>query len=145
MWELHDSNGNGLGDIWWTDKFIYFSIIDSQCKRRLTWSPKRLDSTNQKRLAHYAHAHCDVFQARLPWQGIVEVVQRQHFCHHGDTICHPKSGYVTIKLHGMSTSVHVDATIMRSFQTELFSSFLPVAYSDNVNLAAIKPWQFMPK
>ena len=21
-------NGNDLGDIWWTDKFIYFSIID---------------------------------------------------------------------------------------------------------------------
>ena len=32
-----------------------------------------------------------------------EVIQRQHFCHHGDTICHPKSGYVTTKLHGTST------------------------------------------
>ena len=32
-----------------------------------------------------------------------EVKQRQHFCHHGDTICHPKSGYVTTKLHGTST------------------------------------------
>ena len=32
-----------------------------------------------------------------------EVMQRQHFCHHGDTICHPKSGYVTTKLHGTST------------------------------------------
>ena len=32
-----------------------------------------------------------------------EVLQRQHFCHHGDTICHPKSGYVTTKLHGTST------------------------------------------
>ena len=28
MCEFHDSNGNGLGDIWWTDKFIYFSSID---------------------------------------------------------------------------------------------------------------------
>ena len=28
MCEFHDSNGNGLGDIWWTDKLIYFSIID---------------------------------------------------------------------------------------------------------------------
>ena len=28
MCEFHCSNGNGLGDIWWTDKFIYFSIID---------------------------------------------------------------------------------------------------------------------
>ena len=25
------------------------------------------------------------------------------FCHHGDTICHPKSSYVTTKLNGMST------------------------------------------
>ena len=32
-----------------------------------------------------------------------EVKQRQHFCHHGDTICHPKSGYVTTKMHGTST------------------------------------------
>ena len=29
-----------------------------------------------------------------------EVIQRQRFCHHGDTICLPKSGYVTTKLHG---------------------------------------------
>ena len=28
MCEFRDSNGNGLGDIWWTDKLIYFSIID---------------------------------------------------------------------------------------------------------------------
>ena len=32
-----------------------------------------------------------------------EVIQRQQFCHHGDTMCHPKSGYVTIKRHGTST------------------------------------------
>ena len=46
----------------------------------------------------------DVFHARLPWQGmVIEVIQRQHFCHHGDIICHAKSGYVTTKLHGTST------------------------------------------
>ena len=28
-----------------------------------------------------------------------EVIQIQYFCHHGDTLCHPKSGYVTTKLH----------------------------------------------
>ena len=28
MCEFPGSNGNGLGDIWWTDKFLYFSIID---------------------------------------------------------------------------------------------------------------------
>ena len=27
----------------------------------------------------------------------------QDFCHHGDTICHPKSSYITTKLKGMST------------------------------------------
>ena len=32
-----------------------------------------------------------------------EVIQRQHFCNHGSTICHPKSGYVTTKLYGTST------------------------------------------
>ena len=29
MCQFHGSNGNGLGDIWWTDKFFYISIIDS--------------------------------------------------------------------------------------------------------------------
>ena len=24
MCKFHDSNGNGLGDIWWTDKLFYF-------------------------------------------------------------------------------------------------------------------------
>ena len=65
-----------------------------------------------------------------------KVKQRQHFYNHGDIICYPESGYVTTK--------HVDATIMRSFQTELFSSFLPSTYVGHVNLAAAKHWQFMP-
>ena len=60
-----------------------------------------------------------------------EVIQRQHFCHHGGTICHPKSSYVTTKLYG--TSIHVDATIMRSFQTEQFSRFLPSPYAATLN------------
>ena len=38
----------------------------------------------------------------------------------------------------------VDTTIMRYFQTELFSSFLPSTYVGHVNLAAKKYWQFMP-
>ena len=42
------------------------SSIDSLCKRRLTWSTKRVNSTNQKRFLANAHAHRDVFQARLP-------------------------------------------------------------------------------
>ena len=28
MCEFHDSNCNGFGDMWWTDKCIYFSSID---------------------------------------------------------------------------------------------------------------------
>ena len=31
MCEFHDSNGNGLGDIRWTDKCTYFSSIDYCC------------------------------------------------------------------------------------------------------------------
>ena len=34
---------------------------------------------------------------------------------------------------------------MRSFQTELFSRFLPVTYVGYVNLAAAKHWRVMPK
>ena len=40
--------------------------------------------------------------------------------------------------------LHVDGTIMRSFQTELFFSFLQFTYAGHVNLAAAKHWQFMP-
>ena len=42
-------------------------------------------------------------------------------------------------------SINVDATIMRFFQTELFSRFLPSTYAGHVNLAASKPWRFMQK
>ena len=62
--------------------------------------PKGVDSTNQNRLPANAHAHLDVFQA-IAIDG--EVKQRPHFYHHGDTICHRKSVYVTTKLHGTST------------------------------------------
>ena len=71
-----------------------------------------------------------------------EVKQRQDLYHHGDTICHPKSGYVTNKLHGTSTCRWNNNEIF--FQTELFSSFLPSTYAGHVNLAAAKHWQFMP-
>ena len=36
-------------------------------------SLKRVDSTNQKRLPANAHAHRDVFQARLPYQEMVKL------------------------------------------------------------------------
>ncbi len=35
--------------------------------------PKRVDSTNQKRLPANAHAHRDVFQADLPWKEMVKL------------------------------------------------------------------------
>ena len=65
-----------------------------------------------------------------------EVIQRQHFCHHGDTICVPKSGYVTTKLHGTSTC---GCNNNAMFSAELFSRFLPSSYVGHVNLAAEKP------
>ena len=50
-----------------------------------------------------AHAHRDVFQARLPLQEMVKLNKGSFFYHHGDTICHPRSGYVTTKLHRTPT------------------------------------------
>ena len=47
--------------------------LNSLCKRRLTWSPKRVDSTNQQRLPPNANAHRDVFQTRLPLQEMVKL------------------------------------------------------------------------
>ena len=41
MCEFHDSNGNGFGDIWWTDKLHYFSSIDNSVvylqKQTMNW------------------------------------------------------------------------------------------------------------
>ena len=62
--------------------------LNSQCNRTLTCSPKRVDLTKNKRFVVYACANRDVFAG---------------FFHHEDTICHPKSCYVTTKLNGMST------------------------------------------
>ena len=42
-----------------------------------------------------------VMFSRLTRDG--EVKKKHYFYHHRDTICHPKSGYVTTKLHGTST------------------------------------------
>ena len=46
-----------------------------------------------------------------------EIIQRQNCCHYGDTLCHPRSGYLTAKLHGTSTA---DATIRRLFRQRYF-------------------------
>ena len=53
--------------------------MNSQCNRRLTWSPKNADSTNQKQLPAYARAERDVFYARLQWQGMVNLYKRGIF------------------------------------------------------------------
>ena len=92
---------------------------------------KKIDSTNQARLPAVARARCGVFQAGLPWHGMAKLYNGSIFCHHGDTICHPKSGYVTTKLHGTST-------IMRCFQAKLFSRFLPPSYAGHVNIGGEK-------
>ena len=65
--------------------------------------PNRMDPTNQTRLPGVARAHGDVFSGWPAMARDGEVLHRQNFCHHGDTICHPKSGYVTTELHGTST------------------------------------------
>ena len=39
----------------------------------------------------------------------------------------------------------MDATIIRLFQKELFSRFLPSTYPGHVGLAAAEPWSSMPK
>ena len=45
-----------------------------------------------------------------------------------------------VRLRPTSTErLHVDATIMRCFQAELFSRFLPPSYAGHVNLAGEKP------
>ena len=66
-----------------------------------------------------------------------DVKQSQYFCHHGDTICHPKSGYVTTKLHGTSTCQCNNNVI--SSDRAIFK--FPAG---NVNLAAAEPWPFVP-
>ena len=72
-----------------------------------------------------------------------EVKQRQHFCHHGDTICHPKSGYVTNKLRGTSTC-RCNNNAIFSNRAILKFPVVYVGYAGHANLAAAKPWQFMP-
>ena len=70
----------------------------------------------------------------------VEVKQRQHFYHHGDTICHPRSGYVTTKLHGTSTCNN-----NAIFSDRAIFTFPTVAVFTNVNLNAAKHCRWLPK
>ena len=81
--------------------------LHSQCKRRLTCCLNRIESTNQTRLPAVARTHCDVFQAGLPWQGIAKLYKGSIFCHHRDTICRPKSGYVTTSSSIIAVLAHL--------------------------------------
>ena len=40
MCEFHDCNCNGLGDIWWTDKCMYFSSIVGSATERVAGAIK---------------------------------------------------------------------------------------------------------
>ena len=63
-----------------------------------------------------------------------EVIQRQHFCHPRDTICHPKSGYVTTKLHGTSTCGRNNNAIFSD-------SYFHVSYHERMPATLIWPQQ----
>ena len=103
---------------------------------------ERVDSTNQKRLPANAHALRDVFQARLLWEEMVKLnkgsifnITETQFAIQSQVMQHPNC----------TERLHVDATIMRSFQTELFSRFLPSSYASHVNLAAAKHCRWVSK
>ena len=58
MCEFHDCNCNGLGDIWWTDKCMYFSSTDMREKTTVTvvlsyWLVKPVEESIQQ---HYQDA-----------------------------------------------------------------------------------------
>ena len=42
MCEFYGSNGNGFGDIWWTDNPIYFSSIDIQTSQLMIFDTMKL-------------------------------------------------------------------------------------------------------
>ena len=97
-------------------------------------------STNQKRLPPDPHASRDVFRAPMPWKVMVKlykgsicVITETQFAIQRQVMKQPNS----------TERLHVDATIMRSFQAELFSRFLPSSYTGHVILAAAKHWQHL--
>ena len=69
------------------------------------------------------------------------LIQKQHFCHHGESICHTNSSYVASKLYGTSACGCNNNTVILK---ELFSSFLPSMYAGHVRLAVAKHRWCMP-
>ena len=65
-----------------------------------------------------------------------ETIQRQHFL--SSRILNFPSKVRLRKRPNSTERQHVDATIMRCFQAELFSRFLPPSYAGHINLAGEK-------
>ena len=95
-----------------------------------------MDSTNQKRLPVDARVFRDVFHARLPWQGMVKLYRGSIFVI-TDTQFAIQVRYT--KQPNSTARLRVDAAIMRYFQAELFSRFLPSWSAGHVYMAATKP------
>ena len=74
-----------------------------------------------------------------------EEEEGQHFYHHGDTICHPKSGYVTTKLHGTSTCRRNNKAIFsdRAIFDVSYRRRIPATLI--INLAAAKHCRWVQK
>ena len=67
MCEFHDCNCNGLGDIWWADKCMYFRSIDrwrSSGKPRQgeEFESKRLTKLQFKYALHYVKQHDNIMR-----------------------------------------------------------------------------------
>ena len=58
MCEFHDSNGNGLGYIWWTDKVVYFSIIYTRVATHLARSDTLSITCIVARISHSDTQQC---------------------------------------------------------------------------------------
>ena len=104
--------------------------------------PKQSGFNQSARLPSIAHAHRDVFQARLPWEEMVKlnkgsifIITETQFAIQSQVMSQPNC----------TERLHVDATIMRYFQTEQCSRFLPAPYTSHVNLAAEKHCRWVPK
>ena len=69
----------------------------------------------------------------------------QHFCHHRDTICHPKFQTQVIVYKTSACRYNNDMIIQQSFQQEPFSRVPPSTYAGHVGLATVGPWCSMPK
>ena len=82
--------------------------------------PKESGFNQSKSLAHYARAHCDVFQARWPWQGIVKLYKGSIFVITETQIA--IQSQVT-QQPNYTERLHVDATINAIFSDRAIFTF----------------------